>query len=487
MSSVESVRTPRPAVAIQVAFVVFSGLALSWLAVNVPIYIVVAAFVAVAFCIVLLQRPDLGLLAVLIVRASSDVSVWMMGAVADTGGVKGTFLTPNAGLVLLLVLCGSLYILSRRIPFISLPGGILFTLLQLGGVVAMLRSPNVLQGLNAWLAVTSAIVVYALAAHVFRSPGSIQRVIDTLAISFIPPAVLGFSQLTSSGPHYGQELGVIRVQGTFVHPNAFGNYLVLILSVFLTQAIAQRGSRRLLALLIMAASLALLALTYDRAAWTGALIVVLTVGLLGRRAVLVSALIGLVAVSILAPSLVGRVQLADPKQSSSLTDRFGIWDASLREWRSDTANDDSLFVTVLNRLAGVGPGSAQILTARFENAPLPAHNDYLRVLIEYGAFGLTLFLLLEGALVIFAYRTWRRATDKVMRSIALSFLAAALAYPIMYLTDNMFGYTQNQIFFWTLAGLTVAISRIPSGREVRHGSAPEASRPHLKPLLRGTG
>jgi hypothetical protein len=47
-----------------------------------------------------------------------------------------------------------------------------------------------------------------------------------------------------------------------------------------------------------------------------------------------------------------------------------------------------------------------------------------------------------------------------MASVALSFLALTFAYPVMGVTDNVFAATQNQVYFWTLAGLTVAIRRM---------------------------
>jgi len=56
--------------------------------------------------------------------------------------------------------------------------------------------------------------------------------------------------------------------------------------------------------------------------------------------------------------------------------------------------------------------------------------------------------------------------------VALAFLGLTVAYPIMSLTDQVFGATQNQIYFWTLAGLSAAI-----GRLVRHDDGDRGRRP----------
>jgi len=70
------------------------------------------------------------------------------------------------------------------------------------------------------------------------------------------------------------------------------------------------------------------------------------------------------------------------------------------------------------------------------------------------------YLLMYLALLVFGYRTWRECTDEKMAAIALSSIAVTLGLMTMSLTDNIFGLMQNQLYFWTLAGLTVAISRL---------------------------
>lgn len=158
------------------------------------------------------------------------------------------------------------------------------------------------------------------------------------------------------------------------------------------------------------------------------------------------------------PAMRGR--FADPL-GGSFADRVGIWRSMYQQWKSATVTNETPASALVNRLTGLGPGSHSLLTYRNSlGVPVDPHNDYLRILAEYGVVGLTLYLLLTIVLIGFAYQTLRRTTDRQMEYVALSFFALTLAYPIMSVTENIFGGTNNQIYFWALAGLTVAISQM---------------------------
>ncbi len=457
MSSIESARTAKPVIAIQAAFVVLCGLALSWLAVTVPIPFLFAAFAAGVFFVVFLQRPDLGLLAILAVRPTTDITVWLMGLTAQVGLVS--FITPNAGLILILVSCGALYIVVRGVPFLSLPGGILLVLFQLAGLVAMLRAESIISSLNEWLAGVSTLIVYALAAYLFRTPQKIQRVIDVLAVSFVTPAIFGLQQFAQHMPGY-------RVNGTFGTAPGFSMYLVFILVVFVGQFFVQSGMRKFLAMGIVATSGLLLIATYTRGAWAGALAAVFLIAILKKRVLLVLVLIAVVFGARLIPSIDARLAEASGK-SSTFADRQDLWRYTFRGWTATTEDTDSSIATMVNRLIGLGPKGQILLSGRTKSGENIAHDDYLRVLVNYGIFGLVAYLLLTLVITVFAYRTWRRCIDKRLGTVALSVVALTIGYSIFSLTDNVFGTTYVQLPLWTLAGLTVAIAKLQTRKAPR--------------------
>lgn len=476
MRSAGSVAAPYP-IGRQMFLVIFIGATIALLIGSFSTPLVGAAVLGVFFCVVFLQRPDIGLLIVLGVRSSTDV-ILLLAKGATTGatsvasnsaGVADSLLSPNTGLVLILIGIGGMYILSRGIRFLSLPSGILFVLFLITGLFGMLRSQSILFSFREWLPVVSSLVVYALAAHFYNSPQKIQRVIDVLAVSYILPAFFGFKQifLGNGAMAYNiPELGEInRIFGTFVHPNPFAFYLVLILGVFTCEFFAGSRWRKFRALVIVASAAVLLLRTYTRMGWIGALIVLLTIGILRYRKLLVLIPIAVVVISIANPSLIARIgdPISDPGGSSGVEDRFDIWRTTYGFWRDSTQVDDSPIATIMNRIGGLGPGAIDFLTAgsaTFRGFTYAAHNDYIRILNEYGIFGLALYGLLVLGMLIFSYRAMRASAGTQLAAIPLAFFAITSAYFVMSFTDNVFGSTQNQVYYWTLAGLTVAVGRL---------------------------
>ncbi|GEM_PF-959323 len=451
--------------------VILAGLLLALLVNAAPLALAAGAVLALLFLLLFFGRPDLGMLVALVARASTDLALVYAGQAAAVGGARGTaraLVSPNAGLVLILIFAGGLFALSRRVPLLALPGGQPFALLLALGLLGVVRSQDVLLALNEWLPIVAAFVAYGLAAHVFRRPAAIQRAIDALAVSFVLPALLGFYQLATGHASVRVNEAFLRINGTFVHPNAFGLYLALVLAVFACQIPTQKGVRKLLALAITAASSVLLIATFARFAWIGAVIVLLTVGVLRYRTLL-ALLPLLVAVALAVPSVSARLQ--NPL-GGSFEDRQGIWQALVRAWEARTGTSEGSLVIAVDRLAGLGPGAVDTLTRETYGAPVASHDDYLRVLVEYGLLGLGLYLVLMLVLIISAYRVWRACPPSALSSVALAFLGLTVAYPIMSLTDQVFGATQNQIYFWTLAGLSAAI-----GRLVRHDDGDRGRRP----------
>lgn len=460
--------SPRSQVVIQVLIVFVCGLALNWVTGHSLVTLTLAALVALAFILVFLQRPDLGLLAVLVIRSFSDRFVRGEGV---RGAALGGRLTgsPNVGLILTLVLGGTLYILVRRLQFLRNPGALPLLFLLLIGTVRLalwgytpfpgafsdaLRPQALFAGIDRWLAVWSALIVYGLAAALFREPKRMQRVIDVMAVAFVVPAVFGVYEQVTGNAMYEELERIYRVQSTFSHPNSFSFFLVLMFGVFLCQAVTQTGWRRFVGWAIVLTAGALLSLTLTRSAFAGVFIIVLIVGMLRQRALLLLAPVAVVVALALVPSIGTRMAAPLDPTTGSFADRLGIWESAYNSWLTLTTDDQSSVATLMNRLVGMGPATFMLFSG------VVAHNDYLSVFFEYGILGLVGFLGMSAALIGMAYRAWRQTTHPVMAPVALGFFAVAVAYQVIYFFDNIFANTANQLYFWTLAGLTAAIGQV---------------------------
>jgi putative inorganic carbon (HCO3(-)) transporter len=452
-----SSRSTAATVGLQMLLLVLLGLGLAVVVVRTPLFVTLGGLVAVIFVAGYLQRPDLGLLCTLVVRTATDIG-YVLGPDNPAGEPVRLAAAPNALLVSVLVLAGGVFLLRRHLPLIRLPGGVLLTLLLVSGFVGVFRSGRLLSGLAEWLPVAAAFVAYGLAASQFRTRQQIARVVGAFAASLVAPAAVGFLQWTGGAYFAVPELGLSRVSGTFAHPNAFAIYLVLILSLFLAHAVSLTGRARWGAWCIVVVSGTLLGMTFARVGWVGALIVVAVIGLL-RSPLLLAALPVAVLGAVRVPEIAAR--LADPF-GGSFADRVLLWQETLGRWLEITAAEHNSVSVALNRFVGLGPGAVGALTAPVRGIPFGAHNDYLALLVEYGIFGLALYLVLLGVVVRLAYHGWRASREPALKALALGFLGVAVAYPVVSLTDHVVGQTSNQLYFWTLAGLVLRVTRMAS-------------------------
>jgi len=468
----QSTATTPPVVAWQVGAVVASGLALAWLVGHAPGIFVLGAVLAFVLGAVFIQRPDAGLMLLLVARASTDASLGSFSsAIESSDRLTSVLLNPNSALILILVVAGGLFLLRHGLAVINLPVVRVYGLLLVIGLIGIPRSHNLFFSLNEWLRVVSPLIVYCLVAHLFGNRGRTQKIIDALALSFILPAIFGFYQLIVGQGHH-LKIGVTRILSTFTHPNPFAAYLVIILSVFLCQALDQQGKRKWLSLGVAVASSVLLLGTFARFAWVGAAVVVFTIGLLRGRILLV--IFPLIAVIVFGTFQGVGARLEDPMQDSSLRDRLMMWESTFDGWIYETSVSRAPVVVVLDRVTGLGPGAYAPISLKYVGRVIPLHNDYLRLLVEYGLFGLIVYVGLYFMLIRLAYRAWRRS-DGSRRTVALSLLALTLAYPVMSMTANLFAQQVNQVYFWALAGLLATMGGASAGtsRQTDHPRSAE--------------
>lgn len=144
--------------------------------------------------------------------------------------------------------------------------------------------------------------------------------------------------------------------------------------------------------------------------------------------------------------------------------RVDMWQATL-----DSFEESPIF--------GKGVGSIQALIGeRFPGLDHP-HNDYLRLLHDYGIIGFALWMFGFAALIYLTWAAWQRADrmdddDGMLASVHLAAFLGLLALGGAMLTDNV------MVYAWVLAplGVFVGASLGYAARAVR--TAPS---PHLEP------
>ena len=263
---------------------------------------------------------------------------------------------------------------------------------------------------------------------------------------------------------YGAGSSVFRVAGLAGHPNLFGPYLAMGITLMLGILFAgYRGSSKVLAALVAAGGMVCLVLTLSRSGWAsfamaaGTFMMVLLVmpGLRSRYLGLKMALIGGGGVAAVAFSgtVLRRLFESEP----------GAFDFRIQlikiAWHMVTAHP--ILGVGLNtfsyQLANYGPFSYDSLYSVFGKMFPVVHNVYMIVWAEQGTVGLFLFLAMHATILLMAVRNLRYLglSDRVF----MVSLCAGCGFLGLMVDDLSSFFMKVETFgrvYWLFVGLIVA-------------------------------
>jgi O-antigen ligase len=316
----------------------------------------------------------------------------------------------------------------------------------------------------------SNISVFWLVLAFVKEKNDFTFVLKAMTLSSLVPLGVGFisyAQGLSTSMVWGIP-GLVRMKGLFAHPNNFAHYLLIIgLCSYALYRWSKLDRKRIQKPLVFLLCLIMisLALTFSRSALIGLIIAILLVGVNNKKTILKSvifiAVLGLIF-SWFFPSFVeytfSQTLSSSNPSESTLASRFWIWEQGL-----DWALKSPIF--------GYGPGSFNKLVH------IDAHNDYLRVLVEYGIPGLlligwvTLIQMKDGLTLLkkskmLGKQIMRDASSGVGQSslldiqkgyaLARVYLALLITILVMGAAANIFNFPVLQWYFFGLWGLVVA-------------------------------
>lgn len=325
----------------------------------------------------------------------------------------------------------------------------------LGLLILALASAILVGGLQALWGLKIAFFFVLVAVIVWRCPLQARerdRLVSVLMVTGLVTALYGILQqkmghvrLHALGYEYNTAIrftrGLLRSFSTFDNPFGFGYFLMLVLLVGVTCALAQpHRVRSGLFFLSLPVLLLGLGTSFVRGAWLGLAAGLTYLGLVRFRMLLLG--LPVVAVAfILLPGSVSSAAFA----SSSGVQRVNIWQANLSD--------------VINHPLGVGVGSSNAAAEkvagpeRIEEVFHP-DNEYYRALYELGVLGLWFVVLLLTS----AFRSARAAstTGSPEASVfALATAATVLAAATASFVTTYFDTFPSDVYFWILLG-TVA-------------------------------
>jgi O-antigen ligase len=266
----------------------------------------------------------------------------------------------------------------------------------------------------------------------------------------IPAAVAAWQVLRQTGyVNLGDYL--IRANGTFSHPNTFGFYLVLFITLWLFE-LQQGGRIQWARVAIVLVLLTLLIFTYSRAAWGLATISFLFFLKGMSKKTLPAILAVLLLFAILSPFVWKRVEpMLVPPQKGEIAGLGGgtnsfWWRVSNLYHLSRMAREHPLW--------GHGLGTVTFLNPRPGS---PAHSDLMGVSFELGLGGLAAYLYMLYRLGKVCHQKWKSSAQAESRGMAMA------AYPVYWgmVLASVFGVDMliqgpYLSYLWALVALAAA-------------------------------
>ncbi len=216
------------------------------------------------------------------------------------------------------------------------------------------------------------------------------------------------------------------------------------LAQFLTRKKLKLFSYGIVALTLFAAMY-----TFSRGAYLAILVSVFILGILKDRKLLLFGAIFLVTWQLIVPAAVTeRVNMthdANGELEASAQERVNLWE----EAKTSIASDP---------IFGIGFGTYQ-LTAH-EAGLRDTHNWFIKVMVETGAIGMILALLLLQQMLALAYRLFRKADDPLYRGLGLGLFVAVCSCIVSNCFGDRWTYLEINGLLWVLIGAAVRASHL---------------------------
>jgi O-antigen ligase len=437
---------------------------------KLPVESALASAVVGAFVILAFVDTRVAVLALVLVRATIDVTATV--PLLSASGSSNV----NAAAVMSLLVIGLTFAhvaLNRvdllRIPLVK-PFGIFLLISLLGVGVA----PDRARAVEEWLRVAGAFALYVIVVDLMATKAEWRWVVRVILLSSIVPLCVGLYQFfTDTGNH--DTAGYNRIQGTLVHPSPYGFYLVQILplAVFFLLYTRSKISRVGLIAMVPLIIFSIYA-TQTRGAWIGVVVVVAVFMLARARWSLVLLPLAAGALFFAVPSVRARLDSATTGTcvSASYCQSSVLW--RQKQW------EDTIRIASPAQIATTGAGLAAVDV----DLGLNAHNEYLRLLVETGIGGLIAMIILYRSLLGIALRGYREAPTPYQRDLMLAFLMVWAARVVIGLTDNII-IVVLEWYFWAFAAIVVGMSgayrpawahqRVPAAPSPEAEPPPEAA------------
>lgn len=349
-------------------------------------------------------------------------------------------------------------------------------LLFLGvGLLSLIAAVDLVEGIAVWLRFLGYFLLSFAVMRALKEKEHFQWIVALMVLAAAVSTLVGLYEYVLRPENSIGLAGLApeiqgRIAGTYLNPNFFGEYLVLVIPLGLAVALAPNSSfvRRVGVGLVTVLLLIALALTFTRGSWLSLGVGLLLFGLLteGWLVALLAGVFGTAIVMI--PGLVGRFMSIFSFTGGTVGFRFKLWQIPIGMLRE-------------NPLFGVGIGNylSAFTNYVFSHPELSvgwvvygAHSIYLTIGAEMGLAGLLVFALIIISIFrtgLYLHKRFSSPSATYWRYLNAGILAALAAFLVNGLTSNTLLHPRAAVLFWFLVGMQGALLKkgIDSGESVK--------------------
>ena len=360
----------------------------------------------------------------------------------------------NALLSLLVLAIGFGHIALNRIDVFKMPLVKPFAAFIAVTFLGIALAPDHAVALQNWLRTVGALVLYILIVDLMRSVADRRWTARVILLSSTVPLGVGLYQyVMNTGNH--ETAGFNRIYGTLVLPSPYAFYLLQLLPLAIVFLLHTRNRLARVGLGVMTVAIVFsIYATETRGAWIG--LGVMAMVFMWTRArwslLLVPFIAG--AMFLALPGVRARVTGIDSGTCVSINNCQSSFLWREKQWV------DALHVASPLKIATIGAGLGAV-DFYLGNV---THQDYLRLLIETGVFGLAAMIALYTGLFKIALKAYREADTPYARDLMLAFFMVLAARLVIMAADNIIIIVVLEWYFWAFAGIVVVESGVVPAR-----------------------
>lgn len=243
-----------------------------------------------------------------------------------------------------------------------------------------------------------------------------------------------------------------RISASFVHPNDYGTFLVVVSIILLSFLISKSSTikRKLLLLPVVALSLANLFLTDSRGSWLAFVGAIMVLGAVkGRKVLGVFVIILLVGIILLPGAVQDRMlDLVNFSEGTSW-ERVMLWKGTVN-------------MIKVHPVLGFGINTYSRNFPDYKPPEYPdlryTHNSYLQMASEIGIVGALLFIGFLILVFIYTLRELRKVPEGERRDLTSGLLAGAVGFSLASVVDTHLHSVVMAVFFSLISGFCYALS-----------------------------